>query len=48
MQCFVAVGTPLALFLWFTIAYFSGLDVNNPYLAEVLVSFNILLWATIS
>ncbi len=44
----VAVGVPVALFVWFTIAYFLKIDVNNPTVGQILVDFNISLWAIIA
>ncbi len=48
MAWIVAIGMPIALFIWFTLAYFFRVNVNDPTVAEILVDFNILLWGTIS
>ncbi len=48
MAWIVAVGVPVALFVWFTIAYLLKIDVNDPTVARILVDFNILLWTIIA
>ncbi len=48
MAWIVSVGMPLALFLWFSIAYFTGIDVENPQVADFIVSSNIVLWSIVA
>ena len=48
MVWFVTIGMPVALFIWFSIAYFLKIDLDNPWVALVLVDANTLLWFAIS
>ncbi|RKY99674.1 MAG: hypothetical protein DRQ10_05730 [Candidatus Hydrothermota bacterium] len=44
----VAIGTPFALFVWFSLGYSLKWDIERPETAFKIVSFNIALWGAIS
>ena len=48
MAWFVAIGMPVALFVWFSIAYFLKVDLDNPWVALIIVDANTLLWSVIA